>query len=238
MADGNYELPGETSQSTEKKIISSKVYHGKNGRFRILCVAINDRQDYDYLKNLINTKKEIAEGLLGVTVVRVTDDTSSDNQMCEFSEEKNGFESLAERMMFILRKFKVENVIVSVCFYEYDMLKATMDNNFDVVTKRLKEFVLDLYSSMFEVSGMVSGGGQPSSKTSDFKNNALDFETMKHFDLLLPVNKKKTQKEKDRRKLSKMTLGLPEAKKERLERPNYVYAGKFKAPEVVPQKDP
>ena len=83
----------EPEQSNEKKIISSKVYHGKNGRFRILCVAINDRQDYDYLKNLIMSKKEIEDGLLGVTVVRVTDDQSSDGTMCEFSEEKTSFES-------------------------------------------------------------------------------------------------------------------------------------------------
>ena len=101
--------------------------------------------------------------------------------------------------MFVLRKFKVENVIVSVCFYEYDMLKATMDNNFDVVTKRLKEFVLELYSSMFEVSGMMSNN-VPFAKSNEIKTNQLDFETMKHFDLMLPVDSRKKQKEKERKK--------------------------------------
>lgn len=139
--------------------------------------------------------------------------------------------------MFVLRKFKVENVIVSVCFYEYDMLKATMDNNFDVVTKRLKEFVLELYSSMFEVSGMMSNN-VPFAKSNEIKTNQLDFETMKHFDLMLPVDSRKKQKEKERKKLSKMTLALPEPKKEKVERPNYVYAGKFKAPEATPEKSP
>jgi hypothetical protein len=221
------------AEENQKKIISSKLYNSRNGKFRILCVAINDKLEYESLKKLILSKKEVTEGLLGVTVVRVTDDDDP-SEMHEFSEEATGFETLSERLMFVLRKFKVENVIVSVCLYEYDLIKATMDNNFDNVTKRLKEFVLELYSSMFEVSGRMD----TENYLVDGKNkkNWLDFETMKHFDILLPA--KRVQKEKEKRKLSKMTLILPEPKKDKQERPNYVFAGKFKPPPIEKPKDP
>ena len=49
--DENASNTYKPEEESKKKIISSKVYHAKNGTFRILCVAISEKG------NFVNNKR-------------------------------------------------------------------------------------------------------------------------------------------------------------------------------------
>ena len=72
----------------------------------------------------------------------------------------------------LLDRYRIDNVVIAVVVSGFSILKAITNRNFEVICRRLKEFLLELYSLLVEFNII--------------NVQANELATFKHFDLPLP----------------------------------------------------
>jgi hypothetical protein len=182
------ELNNSKSQdlAQRKKVITSKAHSTSNGQFRILCVPISDScrvslisAQYSFCKGIIEEKQELREFSKSVYVMRATGSSSSDvvsgRNEKEDKEEGKGFEGLGDLLLDQMARYRIDNVVICVAFLGHNIMKGVREKNFEVVCGRVKEFILELYSSLIEFQ-IISN------------DTADEFATHKHFDIPIPAH--------------------------------------------------
>lgn len=165
----------------QRKVIASRINRTSNGSFRLVCVPVADKDTWLSTLSLIDSKLELKYLLKAVTVMRsnlgsAEGDAFTTGKPCkEHKEEATGFEGLGDIILQMLGRYKIDNVVIMVLFEEFSVLKAVSHGSIEKVCSRLKEFLLELYSSLVEHNII--------------KIRTDDITTYRHFDLPLPPEK-------------------------------------------------
>jgi hypothetical protein len=99
----------------------------------------------------------------------------------EDKEEGKGFEGLGDLLLDQMARYRIDNVVICIAFQGYNIMKGVREKNFEGICGRVKEFILELYSSLIEFQII-------SNDTTD------EFATHKHFDIPIPAQDRKTGK--------------------------------------------
>jgi hypothetical protein len=171
----------------QRKVIASRLTRTTNGSFRLVCVPVAERDTWESTLGLIESKPGLRDMLKAVTVMRShawgtsPGETFDSSKPCkEQKEETQGFEGLGEIILQMLARYKIDNVVIAVLFQEFSILKAVSHGSMESVCSRLKEFLLELYSSLVEHNII--------------KIKTDDITTYRHFDLPLPPEKPQEKK--------------------------------------------
>lgn len=166
----------------QRKVIASRVNRTTNGNFRLVCVPVSHEDSWESTLALIDSKPALKQLLKAVTVMRSNlvqfegEQNSGAKPCTQIKEEVPGFEGLGDIILQMLARYKIDNIIISVLFEDFSVLKAVSDCVIERVCSKLKEFLLELYSSLVEHNII--------------KINTDDITTYVHFDLPLPADKK------------------------------------------------
>lgn len=141
----------------KRKVIASRPNQTLNGSFRIACVHMGPHDTWDSTLSLIESKAELASLYKAVTVMKINHTESlgdatdrSQGSFVEKRKEGTGFEGLAEVVLSMLGRYKIVNLIICILFKDYSILKAVTHSNLEAVCSKLKEFLLEFYSSLIE----------------------------------------------------------------------------------------
>ena len=85
----------------------------------------------------------------------------------------------------MLGRYKIVNLMICILFKDYSILKAVTHSNQEAVCSKLKEFLLEFYSSLIEHDII--------------KLRADEISTFRRFDLPLPPESKHQRKLKKKR---------------------------------------
>lgn len=70
----------------------------------------------------------------------------SDHDIEEEYQESVGYYGMGDLTLTMLRRYKVENIVICLAFKDYDILKNFSSDCKVEICKRLKGFILDLYT--------------------------------------------------------------------------------------------
>jgi len=181
-------------QQDGKKVIASRLHKSKNGEFRILCVPVSKDEGWDESIELVSSKAEFRGFELAVCVMRGGDvektSKTESNSLGERLEENKGFEGLGDMILKMLTRYRIDHVFVAVIIQGFSLLRAVEYSVIEPICCKLKEFLLELYSSLVEfriINVQVD-----------------DMATYKHFDLPLPPKGQANEaKKKQKSRISK-----------------------------------
>ena len=145
---------------------------------------------FSQIVEFVKTKKELS-GLDEVLSVMRRFEKSDVGEGEIKKKETKGFEGLGELTLQMLDRYKIDNIVICIVIKDFNQLRAVETKNFEGILGKLKEFLLELYSSLIEF------------KIINPEKNFV--ATHKHFDLPLP---KETEEEKRKKAILKREKGF------------------------------
>ncbi|KAL4452809.1 hypothetical protein ABPG74_002374 [Tetrahymena malaccensis] len=161
--DQNQGAPLTQQEEEEQNFIKSIIYGNqvKNsyGTFRAFCSAISQKEQIEkiiyYLKEKENFKKYnkivYAFRLYVTPTFFVTQDVPKlEPKFVEGYQEDPTIEGSGEKLMHLLQKFNVENVLIIVGIEQYNPLNKFEAIHFRIIVERAKDLLNNLYSRVVQ----------------------------------------------------------------------------------------